>query len=76
MKPAANVANVESKAAVGLDFGKNWLAITVAKLPKIKKSYNSIIVPTADAIITFLIPDVWMEDIAAIKMFWLYEYNY
>ena len=34
IKPAANVAKVESKAAVGFVFGKNWLAITVARLPK------------------------------------------
>ena len=34
-KPAAKVARVESNAAVGLVLGKNWLAKTVAKLPKI-----------------------------------------
>ena len=35
IKPAAKVANVESNAAVGFVFGKNWPAITVARLPKI-----------------------------------------
>ncbi len=33
-KPAANVAKVLNSAAVGFSFGKNWLASTVAKLPK------------------------------------------
>jgi hypothetical protein len=35
MKPAAKVANVESSAAVGFVFGKNWVAMIGAKLPKI-----------------------------------------
>ena len=33
-KPAANVANVDKKAAVGLSEGKNLVEITTAKLPK------------------------------------------
>ncbi len=33
--PAAKVARVERRAAVGFVLGKNWLAITVARLPKI-----------------------------------------
>jgi hypothetical protein len=35
IKPAANVAKVARKAAVGFSFGKNWVEIMVAKLPKI-----------------------------------------
>ena len=33
-KPAANVAKVDKKAAVGLSEGKNLVEIIVAKLPK------------------------------------------
>ena len=33
-KPAANVANVDKKAAVGLSDGKNLVDKTTAKLPK------------------------------------------
>ena len=33
--PAANVAQVDRKAAVGLSLGKNLVEITMAKLPKI-----------------------------------------
>ena len=33
-KPAAKVANVDRKAAVGLSEGKNLVEIIVAKLPK------------------------------------------
>ena len=33
INPAAKVASVDSKAAVGLVLGKNWLANTVARLP-------------------------------------------
>ena len=33
--PAAKVANVERKAAVGLSAGKNFVDNTTAKLPKI-----------------------------------------
>ena len=32
--PAANVAKVDKKAAVGLSEGKNLVEITTAKLPK------------------------------------------
>ena len=53
--PAANVANVDKKAAVGLSAGKNLVEITTAKLPKIKKSYHSISVPIEEAPITFQI---------------------
>jgi hypothetical protein len=35
MNPAANVARVARKAALGLFAGKNFKEITVAKLPKI-----------------------------------------
>ena len=34
-KPAANVAKVLRKAAVGLSCGKNFVEITVARLPNI-----------------------------------------
>ena len=33
-KPAANVAKVDRKAAVGLSAGKNFVARTIARLPK------------------------------------------
>ncbi|MNX91207.1 hypothetical protein D3C86_1232800 [compost metagenome] len=33
-KPAAKVANVDRKAAVGLSAGKNLVEITTARLPK------------------------------------------
>ena len=33
-KPAAKVAKVDRKAAVGFSFGKNWVEIIVARLPK------------------------------------------
>ena len=33
--PAANVANVDKNAAVGLSGGKNFVESNVAKLPKI-----------------------------------------
>ena len=48
-RPAEKVANVARKAATGFSFGKNCVEIIVAKLPKIKKSYHSMIVPTEDA---------------------------
>ena len=48
-KPAEKVANVAKKAAAGFSFGKNSVEIIVARLPKIKKSYHSMIVPTEDA---------------------------
>jgi hypothetical protein len=35
MKPAAKVARVASKAAVGSVWGKNWVAIIGARLPNI-----------------------------------------
>ena len=47
--PAEKVARVARKAATGFPFGKNSVEIIVARLPKIKKSYHSIIVPTDDA---------------------------
>jgi hypothetical protein len=50
--PAAKVASVERKAAVGFVFGKNCSDKIVARLPKIKKSYHSISVPTEEAVIT------------------------
>jgi hypothetical protein len=50
--PAANVASVERNAAVGFVFGKNCSDKIVARLPKIKKSYHSISVPTEEAVIT------------------------
>src|SRR5690606_40661627 len=43
--PAANVANVERKDAVGLSAGKNLVERTMERLPKIKKSYHSMSVP-------------------------------
>jgi hypothetical protein len=46
------VAKVERKAAVGLLLGKNCSDKITARLPKIKKSYHSISVPTDEAIIT------------------------
>lgn len=48
-RPAENVASVAKKAATGFSFGKNSVEIIVARLPKIKKSYHSISVPTVDA---------------------------
>src|SRR5690606_1999891 len=55
-KPAAKVAKVDRKAAVGLSEGKNLVEITMERLPKIKKSYHSISVPNEEAPITFQIP--------------------
>src|SRR5690606_30710016 len=54
--PAAKVAKVERKAAVGLSAGKNLVEITIDKLPKIKKSYHSMSVPSEEAPITFQMP--------------------
>ena len=34
-KPAANVARIDKNPAVGLSAGKNFVAITAAKLPNI-----------------------------------------
>ena len=48
-KPAAKVAKVAKKEAVAFSFGKNWVEIILAKLPKIKKSYHSMSVPTVEA---------------------------
>lgn len=53
--PAANVASVDRKAAVGLSEGKNLVEMTIDRLPKIKKSYHSIKVPNEEAPITFQI---------------------
>src|SRR5690606_30996579 len=55
-KPAAKVAKVDKKAAVGLSAGKNLVEMTTDKLPKIKKSYHSINVPKEEAPMTFQIP--------------------
>ncbi|MNX58307.1 hypothetical protein D3C86_891440 [compost metagenome] len=51
--PAAKVANVDRKAAVGLSEGKNFVEITMERLPKIKKSYHSMSVPMEEAPMTF-----------------------
>ena len=48
-RPAENVASVARNAATGFSFGKNSVEIIVARLPKIKKSYHSMRVPTEDA---------------------------
>jgi hypothetical protein len=50
-RPAENVASVAKKAATGFSFGKNSVEIIVARLPKIKKSYHSMSVPTEEAAI-------------------------
>src|SRR5690606_13913813 len=52
-KPAANVAKVDSNAAVGLSAGKNLVDNTMERLPNIKKSYHSISVPKEEAPMTF-----------------------
>ena len=52
IKPAAKVASVDKNAAVGFAFGKNCCARIDDKLPKMKKSYHSIKVPTDEAVIT------------------------
>lgn len=50
ISPAEKVASVARKAAVGFSFGKNSVEMIVARLPKIKKSYHSMSVPTEDAV--------------------------
>jgi hypothetical protein len=58
-KPAANVVKVARKAAMGLSFGKNCVEIITDKLPKTKKSYHSITVPTEAAVMRELI--LWLR---------------
>jgi len=52
INPAEKVARVARNEAEGLSFGKKFVEMTVARLPKIKKSYHSISVPTEDAVMT------------------------
>src|SRR5690606_29439455 len=54
--PAAKVASVDKNAAVGLSDGKNFVEMTMDKLPKMKKSYHSMSVPKEEAPMTFQIP--------------------
>src|SRR5438045_3563090 len=51
-KPAANKASAASNACVGSSPEKNTFEMTGARLPKMKKSYHSNVVPADDAMMT------------------------